>query len=209
VGTARRISLLEKILRNKASALDSMGARDSALWISFKTLMRVQYDDDKCVQVFLNSHSKWQTCCYLYRSANTSFSFCAASSLLDVKPPGRLPMTGVDYSYDSKIRLDRPGNDAKAGKKSRGRFLPDSLKNTALRQVARSGLIETPVYRVDLFDGAPAGKCSPAELEYACFSMCCDSAYSTVWMTPKLRALLLLVLSLFVGGDGSAFALTD
>jgi hypothetical protein len=182
---ARRISYLEKTLRINATALDLMVAKDRAMWLNFTTLMREQYNDDKCAQVYLNAHSKWQTCCYLYRADSTSFSFCAASWLLGVRSPGRLPMRGIDYWYNATISSGWSFKAPKLGKKERGKTFVDRMKHLVGRQAARGVLIETPVYKVDLFDGAPAGKCSRAELEYACFSMCCDSAYSTVCMTPS------------------------
>jgi hypothetical protein len=173
---ASRIATLEATLSKNTTVLSSMTYADKALWIVFKTTMVSQYSVNKCAQIYSQTRMAWQTCCAYDSVGATSFSFCAASTLLSIPIPSRAPARGIDFGYDPAIVAALP-TSVRQAENTQGKNSANSLGNRIQHQL----LINTiPVYSVNLFSGAPAGRCTSSQLQYACFSMCCDSVYARV-----------------------------
>jgi hypothetical protein len=175
--TASRIASLEAALSKNQSNLVSMTSANKVIWEGFKTAMVSQYEMDKCAQVYSNATKAWQTCCAYDILGSTSFSFCAASELLGLSSPGHDAVRGIDYGFDSSVVPALPVTARNVRNDVRDVLSEDDIASQADHQL----IINTiPVYTINLFSGSAAGQCTPAQLQYACFSMCCDSAYATV-----------------------------
>jgi hypothetical protein len=174
---ANRIAALEATLSKNQSFLVSMTSSNKVVWEGFKTAMVSQYEMDKCAQVYSNATKAWQTCCAYDILGNTSFSFCAASDLLGLSSPGHDAVRGVDYGFDASIVPVLPVTTRNVRNNVGDMLFEDDMASHVQHQL----IINTiPVYTINLFSGSAAGQCTPAQLQYACFSMCCDSAYATV-----------------------------
>jgi hypothetical protein len=184
VTLANQIATLEATISKNQTYLASMSFSDKLLWSTFKMAMGLQYNTDKCAQVYLKARDVWQTCCAYDSLGGTSFSFCAATALLGLATPDHKPAKGIDYEYDPATVVALPVSIRDAKRKTQEISIGNDLGSRVLRELAKSSV---PVYTVNLFPDAPAGRCTSAQLQYACFSMCCDSIYATVRILTTCR----------------------
>jgi hypothetical protein len=173
---ASRIATLEAILSKNTTNLSSMTYADKALWLVFKTTMVSQYSVNKCAQIYSQTRMAWQTCCAYDSVGTTSFSFCAASTLLNIPIPSRAPVRGIDFGYDPATVAALPAS-VRLGESTQGKNSANGLENRSQHQLVINSI---PVYSINLFSGSPTGQCTSSQLQYACFSMCCDSVYARV-----------------------------